>query len=118
MILPLSVLGMGGFGWVPLTLARTLIPDMDSILSSVYASVVSALSILAAAVIIEVPVSQMTSLSMTSASAPLVIPLGLSQVVVLSSAAVYLSLTSVISHSIPRPAVADETYVIHSDLSS
>ena len=57
-------------------------------------------------------------LSMTSASASMGVPPGLSQVGVPTSAAAALLLPRVISHLIPGPAVGIEAGVIHYDLFS
>ena len=104
--------------WVPLTPAGIPVPAVVSVLSFISTAMVSAPVTLAAAVIVNISVTQLASFSMTCVSAPLVIPPGLTQLVVTTSTNIALSLPYVISHLIPLTAVANEVDVTRSYLSS
>ena len=79
---------------------------MEYFLSSISTAVDSAIIILFVTVIIDVYVSRLAALSMTSASVPLVVPPVLYQLGVPISAVAAVSLPHVISYLITRPAVA------------
>ena len=85
---------------------HTPVPAMEYFLSSISTAVDSAIIILSVTVIIDVYVSQLSALSMTSASVPLVVPPGLYRLGVPISAVAAVSLPRVISYLITRPAVA------------
>ena len=110
-MLPLTVLGMGGIGWVPLTPARTPVLAMNATVASSPVALTNTVAITVAATI-----PQLASLSVIYASAPLVIPLDLSRVIVSTPATATLPLLRVIYHIISRPTVAYEADLIRPDL--
>ena len=99
----ISVLGMGGVGWIPLTPAHTPIPAVESVLYYVFATVVSAPVTLAVAVIMAIYGARLASLSINSASSPLVRPHSMSHVGVPTSTNLYLPLLRVRYHIITFP---------------
>ena len=116
LLLTLSVFGKVWVGWLPLNPAHTLFTDVVFVLSYVSSNVDSTSVNLSDAVKMAVFISQLAALSMTSKSALLVIPPGLSHRKVTTSPAIALLLLHVISHHIPRPSVANEIDMSRSDL--
>ena len=95
----------------------TPVTTVASVLSFLFDAMASALMTLESTMILSVSVYQLAALSMSSMSSPLIIPSGLSQVRVQTSAASALLLMSVRCYLIPLPALANEMNVIRSNLS-
>ena len=115
-LLLLSILGVGGVVGVLFTTMHPPVSDVVSVLSSVPAAMDSIPATLSPAVIVAISIKAV--LSMTSESALLFLPPGLSQVLVPISAAAALLILHVRSCLISFPEVTKKGDLIYSNLCS